>query len=332
VKLTTDYLWQKKLELERDQAADGRRRVFMVTPEKVTAEVPAYRQFLQTQINKYGRHHPIVASEYFLEPIDGTGGLFDARRRALMRGSHPRLQAPQTGHIYAATLDLAGEDEGTTDPVAQLANPARDYTLGTIFEVVYPPPGVYSPGPTYNAVDVFVDHGSKHFQEAPGPPCGAGEAPGPRGGPGEHAGSAPLVHRLKAWLDLWTVGHLVADESGVGLGVVSWLKAALGSHMVTGYNFAGAHAKAALGSMFVALIETGRFHYWSPPAPCAALHSLRSQGRPHCGPGASPAPHCGPGASPASHRSRQIRDLAPPTGAPTSCRNGASPPRPLGEV
>jgi hypothetical protein len=100
----------------------------------------------------------------------------------------------------------------------------------------------YAPGPTYNAVDVFVDHGSKQFQDAPGKPA--------------------LVQRLAAWLDSWQVSHLVGDESGVGLGMISWLTAAMGAHRVTGFNFAGTGKKAGLGSLFLSLVETGRFHYW----------------------------------------------------------------------
>jgi hypothetical protein len=96
VKLTTDYLWVKKLEMERETARDGIQRVWMVHPDQVTAENPAYEQFLDAQIRKHGRHHPIIASEYFLEPIDGAGGLFDARRQHLMRGSHPRVRDPET--------------------------------------------------------------------------------------------------------------------------------------------------------------------------------------------------------------------------------------------
>jgi hypothetical protein len=244
VKLTTDFLWTKKLELERETARDGIRRVFLVGPEAVTAEVRAYKTFLDGQIRKHGRHHPIVASEYFLEPIDGAGGLFPPRRRALMRGHHPRLQAPQTGELYVATLDVAGEDEAATDPVARLAHPGRDYTVGTIFRVRWPPPGTYAPGPTFEAVDVFVDHGSKHFEAV--------------------SGAAPaLVHRLAAWLEHWQVAHLVADSSGVGQGLVSWLTAALGAHRVTGFDFSGRGRKARLGSMFLSLVETGRFKYWS---------------------------------------------------------------------
>ncbi len=214
----------------------------MVDPETVIAENPYYRDFLDGQVRKHGRHHPIIASEYYLEPIDGTGGLFGRRRRALMLGDHTRERSPRPGSCYVATIDVAGEDEAATDPIARLANPGRDYTVATIFRVEYPGPGSMAPGPTYRAVDVFVDHGSKHFQETPGSP--------------------PLVQRLYAWLENWQVAHIVADESGVGLGLTSWLTHAFGENRVTGFNFAGTGKKAALGSAFLSLVETGRFRYW----------------------------------------------------------------------
>ncbi len=275
VRTTSDFLWQKKRELERDQARDGLRRVFLVDPAQVTAQNPAYAQFLEAQVRRHGRHHPIIASEYFLEPIDGAGGLFPPRRLALMRGTHARQRqpalaaslsraqrgdlAPQTSRLYAATLDLAGQDEAATDPLAQLARPGRDYTVATVFRIQYPPPGLaasssrvqrgdlarqsHALGPTYQALDVFVDHGSRHFEDHPGRPA--------------------LVHRLLAWLQHWQIAHLVADASGVGQGIVSWLAAALGPRTVTGYEFAGPGKKAALGSLFLSLVETGRFQYWT---------------------------------------------------------------------
>jgi hypothetical protein len=255
VKSKGDYLWQKKTELEGESERDGIRRVFMVHPETVCQEVPAYRHFLNTQVRKHGRNHPIVASEYFLEPIDAAGGLFPARRLRQMQGDHPRLRAPVSGEIYAATLDVAGEDEGATDPAARLHHPGRDYTVAHVFRVRWPGPGTYQPGPTYEAVDVFVDHGSKHFQaDKSTPTTGAGDLPA--------AGTA-LVHRLVAWLQSWGVAHLVADASGVGQGMVSWLSAALGAQRVTGYGFAARGQKARLGTLFLSLVETRRFRYWT---------------------------------------------------------------------
>ena len=91
-------------------------------------------------------------------PIDAAGGLFDRRRQALMRGDHGRRREPELGHIYTATIDIGGQDEAATDPVAQLANPGRDYTVVTVFDVI--PDQL----PVYRAVDVLVDHGSRHFE------------------------------------------------------------------------------------------------------------------------------------------------------------------------
>jgi hypothetical protein len=142
--------------------------------------------------------------------------------------------------VYVATLDVAGQDEGATDPVAALNNPGRDYTVAHIFEVV--PGDKESPEPLYRAVDVFVDQGGRHFQDV--------------------AGRPQLAERLLAWLRMWGVVHLVADSSGVGAGLVDWLAARMGRERVTGYTFSQS-SKAALGAKFLAVVETGRFRYFA---------------------------------------------------------------------
>lgn len=240
VRLATDYLWIKKSELEAATAEDGIQRVFMVGPEEVVAENEAYGKFLAAQVQRYGRHHPIIASEYFLEPIDGTGGLFTPWRVAMMWGEHPRQTTPKPEAVYVATIDLAGQDEEAGTNAGRLHNPGRDYTIATIFEVVENTPA--TAGPIYQAVDVFVDHGSRHFQAAPGAPR--------------------LADRLLAYLQHWGAAHTVIDATGVGQGLADWLADALGINRVTAYQLSGTTTKARLGSDFLALVETGRFRYW----------------------------------------------------------------------
>ena len=135
VKTRFDALWLKKRQLELDEARDGRRRVFIVSAEEVVAENPRYGRFLKRKIERFGRHHPIIASEYFNEPIGGSGGFFDRRRRRLMRGVHRRGREDSDSPITVATLDVGGVDEGASDPLTQLSNPARDYTVAHIFTV-----------------------------------------------------------------------------------------------------------------------------------------------------------------------------------------------------
>ncbi len=240
VRTTTDALWQKKNELELLADQDGRQRVYMVSPQEVVSQNPAYGHFLDNKVSRLGRHHPIVASEYFNEPLEGLGGLFDARRLALMRGEHIRRSLTGGDNYRLATLDVAGIDEAATDPLAQLENPGRDYTVAHIFEAE--PGRDDDPGPLYRAIDVFVDQGGRHFQSQNGRPN--------------------LAERLLAWLRHWEAVHLVADASGVGAGLVDWLSAKMGLDRVTGFTFT-ASSKAALGASFLSLVETGRFLYWA---------------------------------------------------------------------
>lgn len=267
VRQTTDFLWVKKGELESATAADGIQRVFLVDPATVAAENTNYGAFLAEQVRRYGRHHPIVSAEYFLEPHDGRGGLFPEWRLALMRGGHARLRAPRPEERYVAAIDLAGQDEAATEGETTLRNPGRDYTVATIFRVAETPE---DGGPAYEAVDVLVDHGSRHFQAAPGRPR--------------------LADVLLGYLRHWTVAHTIVDASGVGQGLADWLSDRLGAGSVTAFQLGGARVKARLGSDFLALIDTGRFRYWAEDTPyddawwfqqqaAACAYSLSSHGR-----------------------------------------------------
>ena len=227
-KTSQTALAQKRRELEKLTQADGRQRVFIVDWQRVASEVPVYGHFVRSEIRKKGERHPSVITEFWCEELDATGGLFDARRMAMMRGAHRRQFAP-TGGLYVALLDVAGEDEG--EP-GNLLNPGRDYTVCWMVEVVM------DDLPRFKFVDCFTDQGGKHFDQG--------------------AGSSALNRRLAAWLEMWGVSHVVADASGVGLGLVSDLRAKLGEYRVTPYVFGGA-SKAKLGTMLLATIETGRF-------------------------------------------------------------------------
>jgi hypothetical protein len=268
-----DALWLKKLELERQTQIDGLRRVFTAGPEQIIAANPTYHHFLEGQIQKHGRYHPIIASEYFLEPLGTRSALFPPRRLALMRGDHARLRRPNNQPIIAL-LDVGGQDEAATDPLAQLDNPARDYTACTIVQLSTsrdplpiranplsdlrvssapsasrhagsPPATRNWPLPLYHALDIFTDQGSRHFETSPGHPS--------------------LADRLLAYLQHWRIDHLICDATGVGEGLASWLAHRLGPARVTPFKFSSS-SKAALGASFIALIETGRFKYWGDDA------------------------------------------------------------------
>ena len=255
VRTTHDALWRKKEQLERLQARDAVRRVYMAGPDDVCPQNRHYGRFLAAQIAQHGRDHPRIASEYYLQPLDTASALFPPRRLALLHGSNCRRLGPhfrsshptsdicvsEAATSYIATLDVAGIDEGlpgALDP--SLKAPARDYTVCTIFTVDDDPQN--DAGPTYRALDIFVDHGTPHFQTA---------------GPA----SPSLAQQLLAYLRHWGITHLIGDAGGVGQGLLDWLAHHLGPSVVTPFKFTP-RSKAQLGVDFLALVETNRFKYW----------------------------------------------------------------------
>ncbi|MBN1247135.1 MAG: hypothetical protein JXC32_05715, partial [Anaerolineae bacterium] len=122
------FLAQTIAWLEQKQAKDGLRRVFRVDAGEVAQEVPLYGEFVKAQEARLGRNHPLIRTQFYLEPIDGSGGLFPPQRRALMHGNHERRHEPEPGHRYAILVDVAGEDEVEGDAMdrVMLANPKRD--------------------------------------------------------------------------------------------------------------------------------------------------------------------------------------------------------------
>lgn len=79
------------------ETRDGIRRVFHLTAEQVRAEVPAYGHFVDDQVARLGRSHPMVRSQFFSEEIDFASGLFTPARLSLMVGNHPAQSYPDSG-------------------------------------------------------------------------------------------------------------------------------------------------------------------------------------------------------------------------------------------
>jgi hypothetical protein len=221
-------------ELKREEQVDGRRRVFLVPWQEVAREVPAYGRYVRQEIARKGRHHPLIKTQYYLEEIDSEGRMFDERRQALMLGDHLRMRSPEPDKVYAASLDLAGEDEEKTGDELRMVKPRKDSTLATIFEVdLSTMRDPLLAAPSYKVVDVFSDTGTRHTL---------------------------LYGKLRAYFEAWSVRYIVADASGVGAGLVSFLssKQAFGSRVIP-FQFSPPKRKSDLGWDFLTVVETGRF-------------------------------------------------------------------------
>jgi hypothetical protein len=240
--------WTSKTLLAREMRAaeeaekrDGIRRVFRMTAEDVSKEVPAYKSFVAAEVRKHGRNHPYVKTQYFSEEVDSEGGMFPAVRQALMVGDHARLAGPAGGGLlYALLVDVAGQDENAPAPgeeAGALANPKRDATALTVVEIDLS--GLLDDGlqsPIYRVVDRRVWVGVPHTQ---------------------------LYGQLRALFEHWQASHMVVDATGVGAGLASFLDKALPGKVIP-FIFSSS-SKSKLGWDFLSIIETGRFRDWKDP-------------------------------------------------------------------
>lgn len=214
------------------EAEDGQKRSWVLNADVVGAEVPAYQAFVEAQVARMGREHPMVRTQFFSEEIDGQSGLLPEMRLLWMQGSHAPQNRPEPGRIYALLVDVAGED-------GDAANPARDATAATLVEVdlstrADPLLGL----PAYRAVNRWTWQGVRHAQ---------------------------LYAQMRALVEGWKVRYAVIDATGVGAGLASFLERAFGKRVVR-FTF-NAATKSALGWGFINLVESGRYKEYLPPEP-----------------------------------------------------------------
>mgnify|MGYP001609400130 FL=1 len=133
-RLIVGTTWTSRTLLAREEDAareaekkDGIKRVFVYDSNAVRKIVPAYGDFVDSEIAKLGREHPLIKTQYFCERIDSQAGMFNAGRRALMQGDQPGHETAQEGFVYAFIVDVAGQDEASMnlDEVGA-RNPGRD--------------------------------------------------------------------------------------------------------------------------------------------------------------------------------------------------------------
>ena len=224
------------------EARDGVRRVFRLGAEQVRAEVPAYGLFVDEQVARLGRSHPMVRSQFFSEEIDFAGGLFTPARLGLMQGSHSACETPQAGKRYAMLVDLAGEDEQVrkegfvSAETDQLENPGRDSTAVTIVDIDLSLLDDDLIGkPRYLVAQRYLWQGEKH---------------------------STLYQRLLSLAKHWNCEKIVVDASGVGAGVCSFLRDRLGERVIP--LVFNQKIKSDLGWGFLAVVDTGRFQDFKP--------------------------------------------------------------------
>jgi hypothetical protein len=220
---------QANLELQRK---DGVRRHFGFDWQEVARYNEDYRRYVEAEMERLGKDHPLFLTQYALVPIHGGGRLLDLRQLALLQGGHPRRQRREEGKFYVAGIDLAGEEPPAEEyESVRLPLRARDATAIVIAEVSDPPRETALPaGPQIKVVELCCWTGVEHHRLYP-----------------------QMVSILK---DLWACRRVVVDTTGLGEPVASFLRKALGSR-VRGVKF-NPQSKSALGFNLLAAVNSGR--------------------------------------------------------------------------
>lgn len=231
---TSQTLLARQLRRAREEEKrDGLRRVFRLTADDVSSEVSAYRKHVEETIERLGRAHPTVRTQYFSEELDGAGGLFPPDRIARMRSDQTAEDEPLPGAVYALLLDVAGEDEGRRgiDGALNPANPARDSSALCVVRVTAGSEG--QPLPCYTPVMRRQWTGVHHTR---------------------------LHAEIREIALAWKARAVVVDATGVGAGLASFLERSLPGR-VAPFTF-NAASKSRLGWDFLGVVDSGR---WREP-------------------------------------------------------------------
>lgn len=256
---TSHTLLARELRAARQaERGDGVRRVFTYDADDVRQVVPAYGAYVDSEIARLGRGHPLIKTQYFNEEIDAQAGMFNAARRALMqcKGDTPSLPPPNAGSEARAfgddspafgggarraegagatatifAIDVAGQDEATFhNPDEQiLRNPGRDavsLTMATVEIGSFAAPN----GPIFRVMYREQWTGLNHLT---------------------------VFGKLRALIDYWNPAHIIIDATGVGEGLWAMLDKQYPTRVIP-VKFSGAK-KSEIGYRFLAMIETGRF-------------------------------------------------------------------------
>jgi len=225
-------LLSREMQPVQDQSI---RRVWQIDSELVRQEVEAYGVYVDEQVRKLGRDHPLIRTQYFSENLSQDAGLFTTNRRMLMQGMHAWLDQPIPGENYALLVDVGGSFPTGAYPQGEIDEPVgleRDATAVTIVRVSLPE---VETGLVYEVVHRLSWIGEPH----------------------------PEVYaRLKALAETWGARAIVVDATGMGESLAGFLERGLPGRIIR-FVFS-AKSKSDLAWAWLSAIETNRYKEYLP--------------------------------------------------------------------
>ncbi len=221
----------------RKQQEDGIRRVFRLTCEDIFPEVPAYKVYVMGEIEKMGRDHPTIKTQYFSEEIDAESS-FVQNARALMAGDHQKRETPERGKIYAMMIDVAGSEEENksgkkleTDETQK-----RDATAVTICEVDLSTLSTIKHGATWKTLCRYNWTGLSQTEQ---------------------------YARIEGLINLWDP-YVCIDATGIGSGLADFIQQLVPENRFIRFVFT-VKSKSDMGWKWLGMINTGRWKEYKDP-------------------------------------------------------------------
>jgi hypothetical protein len=233
---TSDTLLERLRRQHQAMEADGLGRLhFEYDWQAVAQHNLDYGRYVQAEIDRLGADHPLIRTQYLLQPLNGSGGFFSEAQLALLSGQHGRQRVPSAGTQYVAGIDLAGADEQIDDELLVTPLARRDSTVLTICAVRWQSVAGLVPEPWMEVVD--------HIQWTNMP-------------------HRALYERLLGLVrDHWHCQRVVVDATGVGAGIAGFLVSALGRQVVEPFQFTTA-SKSELGYALLGSINGSRLRVY----------------------------------------------------------------------
>ena len=101
-------------------------KVFRVLPEQVGEENPAYWAYVEGEVRRLGRQHPLIRTQYFLEELENRGRLLTETQLRQTMGDHARKEERENEGVIVAGLDWAGADEDAGEIASLMRESKRD--------------------------------------------------------------------------------------------------------------------------------------------------------------------------------------------------------------
>lgn len=234
---------------EAAQLHDGIQRVFRIDADTVAREVPEYGAFVQQQVERLGREHPLIKTQFFSEELAGEGGLFPPERIRQMQGDHTSHYRAEPGRQYAFLIDFAGCDAAGTYGSGQSV---ADANSGLV-SVSKTEPGRGRPERDATALTIVeVDTSTRADALYRAPIYRCVRRYEWRGTP-----SSTLLSAIHTLAERWQPRYLVTDATGLGAPLTSFLQQTYGERVIP-FVFTS-RSKSRLGWDFLTVVDSGRW-------------------------------------------------------------------------